>query len=106
RVLMPKSGTAIACIVGIYKADCICVPLDTSCPPSRLAKMIASADSEWILAAGPVTTLLDQIWQDERIRTSISVGWRNPEPGARGNSVRLGFTLDDVRSYPGARSDY
>ncbi|PYV37014.1 MAG: hypothetical protein DMG09_15885 [Acidobacteria bacterium] len=35
-LLMPKSATAIACIVGIYKTDCVYVPLDTSCPSSRL----------------------------------------------------------------------
>jgi amino acid adenylation domain-containing protein len=104
-LLMPKSATAIACIVGIYKADCIYVPLDTSCPSSRLAKMIASSGSTWILAGGPVTSLLDEIFEDERFRKSISVGWLDADP-VEGMNFRASFTLDDVRRYPPAPPDY
>ena len=105
-LLMPKSATAIACIVGIYKADCIYVPLDTSCPSSRLAKMIASSDSRCILAGGPVMSLLDEIFEDERFRESVSVGWLDARPVVRGKNFRVSLTLDDIRGYPPARPDY
>ena len=105
-LLMPKSATAIACIVGIYKTDCVYVPLDTSCPSSRLAKMIASSDSRWILAGGPVMSLLDEIFEDERFRKSVSVGWLDARPVVRGKNFRVSLTLDDIRGYPPARPDY
>ncbi|MBI3621034.1 MAG: AMP-binding protein, partial [Nitrospirae bacterium] len=56
-LLMPKSPMAILCILGIYKADCVFVPLDPSSPAARLAKIVESCGNRWILAAGPVTPL-------------------------------------------------
>src|SRR5207245_10929754 len=58
-LLMPKSPTAIACLLGIYKADCLYVPLDPGCPALRLGMIIASCESRFILAAGPVGPILD-----------------------------------------------
>ena len=54
-LLMPKSPTAIVSLLGIYKADCLYVPLDPAGPAARLAKIIASCEAKWILAAGPVS---------------------------------------------------
>src|SRR5262245_64281340 len=41
-VLMPKSPIAIVSLLGIYKADCVYVPLDPACPTARVAKIIES----------------------------------------------------------------
>ena len=57
---MPKSPMAIAGLLGIYKADCIYVPLDPSSPASRLKKILESCENRWLLAAGPVTPVLDR----------------------------------------------
>src|SRR6185503_19078147 len=60
-VLMPKSPAALVAILGIYKADCILVPLDPSSPPARLSRVLESCDSRYVLAAGPVGGTLDQL---------------------------------------------
>lgn len=40
-LLVEKSPGAVACMIGIMKADAVCVPLDPNAPPARLAAMIA-----------------------------------------------------------------
>src|SRR5437660_3586238 len=60
-LLMPKSPTAIVSILGILKADCSYVPLDTSSPSSRLVQMVASSEPRCILATDPVAPLLAEI---------------------------------------------
>ncbi|PYO26842.1 MAG: hypothetical protein DMD86_19050 [Candidatus Rokuibacteriota bacterium] len=104
-LLMPKSPTAIVSLLGIYKADCLYVPLDPAGPAARLAKIVESCESRWILAAGPVSHVLDELVDDVRFRGSISVGWvgSGPPPGEK---LTAAFTLDDVGSYPGTVLDY
>jgi len=59
--LMPKSPRAIATLVGIYKAGCIYVPLDWESPASRLCSIISNSDPAMVLAAGPVSGLLNEL---------------------------------------------
>ena len=49
--IIPKSPAAIIAILGILKADCIYVPIDSSMPASRISKIIESCENRWILAA-------------------------------------------------------
>ena len=49
-LLMPKSPMAIMAILGIYKANCILVPLDGTSPPLRLAKILDSCQARLVLA--------------------------------------------------------
>src|SRR5216684_3254138 len=44
-LLMPKSPAAIVALLGIYKADCVYVPLDPSSPAPRLAKILESCEA-------------------------------------------------------------
>ena len=99
-LLMAKSPAAIVGLLGIYKADCIYVPLDPSSPSSRLRKILESCENRWLLAAGPVTRLLDELFQEDRGPSRMSVGWM--EVGPPRGSFRAGFTLDDVVGYPEA----
>ncbi|PYO06468.1 MAG: D-alanine--poly(phosphoribitol) ligase [Candidatus Rokuibacteriota bacterium] len=103
-LLMPKSPTAIVSLLGIYKADCLYVPLDPAGPAARLAQIIQSCGSRWILAAGPVSGVLGALVDDERFRGSISVGWMGD--GAAHGKFRTDFTRDDVESYPSAVLHY
>src|ERR1700752_3151929 len=57
--LMPKSPAAIISILGILKADCVHVPLDPASPVPRIARIVESCETQWILAADPVASLLD-----------------------------------------------
>jgi len=93
-LLMPKSPLAIAGLLGIYKADCIYVPLDPASPASRLKKILDSCENRWVLAAGPVTPVLEELLQEERWRQRLSIGWLDTRRPAGGFAVE--FTLADV----------
>ena len=100
-LLMPSCPAAIAALYAIYKADCIYVPLDPSSPVSRLEKILESCGSRWVLAAGPVTPVLEQLFQIERWRERLKIGWLEAAaPASRG--VAMDFTLADVIGHPTA----
>ena len=98
-LLMPKCPAAIGGILGIYKAGCVYVPLDPASPPRRLVKILESCDTRWILAAGPPTRLLEEVFEHEQFRTSISIGWMAAHP-PKEKTFRIAFSIDDVRSQP------
>jgi amino acid adenylation domain-containing protein len=100
-LLMPKSPMAIAGLLGIYKADCIYVPLDPSSPASRLKKILDSCENNWLLAAGPLGSVLDELFESGERRRSMSLGWLDSRPLA-GSKVRPAFGLADVMSAPAA----
>jgi amino acid adenylation domain-containing protein len=104
--LMSKSPMAIVSLLGIYKADCIYVPLDPFSPVSRLTKILDSCENRWLLAAPPVTSVLEELFQEERWRQQLRVGWLDwraavsgvddsPTPASHGG-FDVEFTLDDV----------
>lgn len=39
-LVVEKSPRAVSCLIGIMKADAVCVPLDPNAPPARLAAMM------------------------------------------------------------------
>lgn len=98
-LLMPKSPMAIASILGIYKADCIFVPLDPASPASRLGKIVDSCENRWILAAGRVAEVLDELLHQDQRRAGISVGWLETE-SVSGNNFKPEFSLGDLRNAP------
>ncbi|MBI2359837.1 MAG: amino acid adenylation domain-containing protein [Deltaproteobacteria bacterium] len=104
-LLMPNCPAAVVGLLGIYKADAIYVPLDPLSPAARLKKMMASIESPWILAAGPVGPVLDDLLSDERFRFSVSVGWLEPE-GIEGENFKTKFSLADFDAYSSGRLDY
>jgi amino acid adenylation domain-containing protein len=98
-LLMPSSPAAMATLFGIYKADCIYVPLDPASPVSRLEKILESCANRWVLAAGPVMPVLEQLFQSERWRERLKIGWlQAAAPASRG--VSMEFTLADVIGQP------
>jgi len=58
---IPKSPTALVAMIGILKADCIHVPIDTSSPAARVAKILLSSDPRCILAVGSTSKLLNDL---------------------------------------------
>jgi amino acid adenylation domain-containing protein len=102
--LMPKSPAAIVSMLGILKADCVHVPLDPASPASRLATIVESCDSGWILAAGRVSRLLDELLSGAGRSRSISVGWVDEENEMTG-SVRPKFVRDDLLHFAGSPVD-
>jgi amino acid adenylation domain-containing protein len=98
-LLVPKSPMAIVALLGIYKADAIYVPLDPSSPASRLKKILDTCANRWLLAAGAVTSVLDELCREsDRLRT-ISIGWLDSFPPAD-SRLNIRFTADDLRHCP------
>jgi amino acid adenylation domain-containing protein len=93
-LLAPKSPMAIVALLAIYKADAVYVPLDPSSPAPRLKKILESCENRWLLAAGHVTPVLEDLLQEEHWRRILSVGWLDSQPSA--GSFHVEFTLDDV----------
>ena len=71
---IPKSPAAIICMVGILKADCVYVPIDSECPAPRVVKVIESCRPRWILAARSAAKLLEGVFADANLTSSIRVG--------------------------------
>jgi amino acid adenylation domain-containing protein len=93
--LMPKSPVAIVSMLGILKAGCIHVPLDPASPPLRTRRILESCENRWILAAGPVLSLLCELLDDPSVRTRISVGWlQHQKPPTAGFSME--WSMDEV----------
>jgi amino acid adenylation domain-containing protein len=78
-LLMPKSPEAIVSMLGALKAGCMHVPIDSASPAARVGRILESCETRWILAAGPMVPLLDELLADERFRGRISVGWLDSE---------------------------
>jgi non-ribosomal peptide synthetase component F len=58
---IPKSPAAIIAILGILKADCIHVPIDTSSPAPRVAKVLKASQPRYVLGVGASGSLLDEL---------------------------------------------
>src|SRR5215475_385061 len=101
--LIPKSPAAYLSMLGILKADCIHIPMDTSSPAARLAKIVEYCEPRFILGAGPVTNLLDELMSEDRFHSSVSIGWMGADAAA-GRNFEVRFSMDDLESYSGAPS--
>lgn len=99
-LLMPKTPMAIACILGIYKAGCVYVPLDPDSPAARLAKIVEACGSRRLLAAGPVAPLLNDLLLRGEFESRLSIGWMDHRPRPEKFTVS-GLLLDDVLAQPG-----
>ncbi len=104
-LLTPKSIEAIIGLLGIYKADCIYVPVDPSSPAARVVKILESCENRWILAGGGVAPLLDALFEADRFRAAISVGWLGRER-VKGERFSAEFSLADLDAYPMAPPAY
>src|SRR5215813_14251992 len=96
--LIPKSPAAYISMLGILKADCVHVPLDTSSPAPRLARIVESCEPHFILGAGPVANLLDELMSEESFRASIAIGWMDASIAA-GRNFEARFSGSDLQSY-------
>jgi len=60
-LFLPKSTTALACMLGVLKADCVYVPIDVTGPAARLERIVRSADPRLVLAASSAAPVLDEL---------------------------------------------
>jgi len=94
-LLSPKSPIALVGLLGIYKADCIYVPLDPASPARRIRKIVDSCAARWILAAGAVTGLLRELI-DWPFAPALSIGWLEAVRPAADEELPIAFTLGDL----------
>jgi len=95
---IPKSPAAIVAILGILKAGCIHVPVDTSSPAARIAKILDSSRPRFILGVGAVAGLLEQLFACQNLHDAVSVGWmENSFPPS--SNVRPEFSWNDIESF-------
>jgi amino acid adenylation domain-containing protein len=103
--LIPKTPAAIITILGILKADCVYVPLDTSSPAPRLEKIIDACAPRFVVAGGAVTPLLDELMADKSRRDGTAIGWMG-EGRIEGNNFRARFSREDLGGYSSEPLDY
>ncbi|MGH8311844.1 MAG: amino acid adenylation domain-containing protein [Gammaproteobacteria bacterium] len=97
-LLMSKTPLAIACVIAIYKAGGIYVPLDPKSPVQRLSKITTSCGGCWLLAAGKVQATLQQLVCGADTRHPWAIGWLDESDDCGGTPAR--FTLADVFACP------
>jgi amino acid adenylation domain-containing protein len=95
---IPKSFAAIVAILGILKAGCIHVPMDSSGPVRRAAKSLSISEPRYILGAGSVANFFDELFALENVPASTQVGWLD-DPAPDGRSFSSAFSLSDLQSY-------
>ena len=78
---IPKSPAAIVAIGGILKADCIHVPIDTSSPAPRVAKLLKSSEPRYLLGVTASAALLEDLFSQDDFRTWLRVGWMDDFAG-------------------------
>ncbi len=94
-ILMPKSPAAIVSMIGILKAGCMHVPIDAATPAARIRLIFDSCENRWILAAGRVSPLIDELLADEQLRSRTSVGWLDPQAPS-GTNFTPAFSSADL----------
>src|ERR1700733_2667142 len=98
-ILVPKSPAAIVSMIGILKAGCMHVPIDTATPAKRIRHIFESCENRWVLAGGSVSPLLDELLAESSLRARTSVGWLDPEtPSATNFSPE--FSLAHLKAAP------
>jgi amino acid adenylation domain-containing protein len=102
-LFMRKSPMAIAALLGIYKADCVYVPLDPASPATRIVRMLESCEARVILAGGVEPRVLDALLTEGSGRNGITVGWLDAPP-APGHTPS--FSVADVTGQPPGAIEY
>ena len=102
-LFMRKSPMAIAAILGIYKADCVYVPLDPSSPATRIVRMLESCEARVILSGGVEPRVIDALLTEGSWTDAITVGWLDAGPAP---AHAPSFTSADVARQPSGSVEY
>ncbi len=105
-LMVPKSPDAIVAMLGTLKADCVYVPVDTSMPAPRVAKILHRSGARWILATGAAAPLVCTLFSDGTLsQQRIRVGWLGArsegEPGFAPD-----FSRDEMSAHSAEARDY
>jgi amino acid adenylation domain-containing protein len=94
---IPKSPTALVAVIGILKADCIHVPIDTASPAARVARILQSSDPRCVLAVAATAKLINELAALQLDPQLPGVGWMD-DAGADCDRVTSIFHRADLES--------
>jgi non-ribosomal peptide synthetase component F len=97
-LLVPKSPLAAVCQIGIYKADCIYVPLDSSSTTKRLAGILAHSGSRCLIASASLAPRVRELFEQPSL-PSLRVGWLGTPADPEG--LPVSFRFSDIGVLPG-----
>ncbi|HWC76452.1 MAG TPA: AMP-binding protein, partial [Blastocatellia bacterium] len=95
--LIPKSPAAIISLLGIMKADCAHVPLDTASPAPRLARIVESCEPRFILAGGSSSSSIESLLDQVQTTNPVRIGWMGTR-GAGRAGVKAEFSLEEINA--------
>jgi non-ribosomal peptide synthetase component F len=98
-LLLPKSPLAVVCLLGIYKADCVYVPLDTESPATLLARIIQLADSHCLLASASLAPRVRELLSQPGI-PALRIGWLGI-PDQSAGPLPVAFRFSDIGALRG-----
>src|SRR5690349_20693905 len=103
-MLLPKRPHTIASILGILKADCIYIPVDTASPVARAAKILKSAEPALFLVDKEGQALWDELCTiSENVRKTPMV-WVDHRSSVPATGCAL--DIEDIFNFPDGSIDY
>lgn len=98
-LLVPQSPLAIVCLLGIYKSDCIYVPLDQAAPAAQLARVIAASGARCLLASASVAPRVRELLAQPGL-PNLRIGWLG-NPDLSQGILPSAFRFSDIVALPG-----
>lgn len=98
-LLLPKGPLAVVCLLGIYKADGIAVPLDAAAPVTALARVLAACEVRCLLAAASLAPRVRELLAQPGV-PAIRIGWLG-EPDQTAGTLPVSFRFADIGVLPG-----
>jgi len=98
-LLLPNSPLALVCLFGIYKADCVYVPLDPAAPATILAQAILAAGSRCLLAAASLAPRVRELLSLPGV-PPLRIGWLG-SPDQSAGPLPVAFRFSDIGALPG-----
>ncbi len=98
-LLLPKSPLAVVCLLGIYKADCVYVPLDITAPAAASAQVLIAAESRFLLAAASLAPRVRELLSQPGLPT-LRIGWLGM-PDQSAGPLPVSFRFSDIGALPG-----
>jgi amino acid adenylation domain-containing protein len=100
---IPKSPAGIVAMLGILKADCIHVPIDTASPAARVDKILKSSQPRCLLGTSVTAALLAELLRLHD-SNSTAIGWMDAASAPGDLNPR--FSWNDLASYSAAPLTY
>ncbi len=97
-LFMSKSPAAVLAMLGVLKADAIYVPIDTSSPAARVAKIAQASEPKVFLTEVSAAPLVDDLFAQGLLPAGVVVGTLEPE-NIRSTGFETSFALPDVMRF-------